>query len=141
MLTAGMLLSSCVITEPEPVAEEVAGKPQTYRKFMQAISRSDVAKINSLLDFRCEFKQYPGMEGWYGFYRDDKLMIGPFPLKDYCKVTTLSLTRPLGYKNTDYSCFHVFSQSYDLYFYFGPERVWIEGSGSSGSKPPKMYIY
>lgn len=108
---------------------------------MQAISKTNVTKINSLLDFRCEFKQYPGRSGWYGFYRDNRLMIGPFPLKDYRKASTLGLTRPVGYRQNDFSRFHVFGQNYDLYFYFGPDRVWIEGSGASGSKPGKMYVY
>lgn len=140
-LSSMFLLCSCLSTQPKEISLKKVKKPITYKKFMQAISQSDVEEINSLLDFHCEFKQYPGMDGWYGFYRNEKLMIGPFPLKDYQKVTTLSLTRPIGFKNTDYSCFHVFSQSYDLYLYFGQDRVWIEGSGSTGSKPAKMYIY
>ncbi len=134
-------LTSCV-QHQEAVITKTAPPPLIYTRFMKAIKQADVNKINSMLAFRCEFKQYPGMtKGWYGFYRDEKLMIGPFPLKQYRKADTLNLTRPAGYRKDNYSRFHVFSNSYDLYLYFGLECVWIEGSGATGSKQTKMYVY
>ena len=137
----GVVSTSCVHQQAVVIEKKTPPPPQTYKRFMNALSRLDVGKVNSTLDFRCQFKQYPGMKGWYGFYREEKLMIGPFPLKNYRNSETLNLTRPAGYRENDYSRFHVFGQHYDLYFYFGPECVWIEGSGATGSKQARTYVY
>lgn len=136
-----LFLTGCVsqnMVVEEPVSDQ---PPMTYSRFINALTKSNVREINLLLGFHCEFKEYPGMKGWYGFYRNNVLMIGPFPLKDYRNSQTLALTRPAGYRQNDFSRFHVFSQSYDLYLYFGPDSVWIEGSGISDPKQAKMFVY
>lgn len=136
-----MLSLTACVNQNIVVEKPTHTPPQTYDRFINALAKSNVREINLLLGFHCEFKEYPGMPGWYGFYRNNALMIGPFPLKDYRNVNTLALTRPIGYQQDDFSRFHVFSSSYDLYLYFGPECVWIEGSGATGAKQAKMFVY
>jgi len=118
-----------------PAAEKRrAYVPPTYRKFLKALKHSDIQTLNSLLNIRCEFKEVPGLKGKYAFFRDDKVIIGPYPLNAYKNSLTLNLTRPAGESISDYSRFQIFSRNHDLYFRFGREFVDIEGSSIKGTK-------
>jgi hypothetical protein len=108
--------------------------PPTYRKFIKALKQSDIQTLNSLLNIRCEFKEVPEQKGKYAFFRDNKIIIGPYPLDAYRNSLTLNLTRPAGECLSDYSRFQVFSRNHDLYFRFGRDFVDIEGSSIKGTK-------
>ena len=120
-------------TIPMP-AKQLAYLPSTYVTFLKALKNGDVNTLNSLLNIRCEFKETEQHQGLYAFYRDDKIIIGPFPLKAYQNSLTLNLTRPAGISLNDYSRFHLFSRNHDLYFHFSDDYVSIEGDNATGTK-------
>jgi hypothetical protein len=115
--------------------------PSTYMNFLHALRNGDVDALNSLLSIRCEFKEIKEKQGQYAFYRDNKIIIGPFPLKAYKNSLTLNLTRPAGISINDYSRFHLFSRNHDLYFHFGDDHVSIEGDNETGTKQLGHYTF
>ena len=127
-------------TMPMPVKQS-AYLPSTYVKFLKALKSGDIHTLNSLLSIRCVFKETEQHKGLYAFYRDDKIIIGPFPLKAYQNSLTLNLTRPAGMSINDYSRFHLFSRNHDLYFYFSDDYVSIEGDNETGTKQSGHFTF
>jgi hypothetical protein len=73
------------------------------------------------------------MQGWYGFFRGDGLMIGPFPMKDFHERDVLRLEEA-----TNLSQHYVFGKHLDVFLSFEDKYVRIGGAGARQPKasPP-----
>lgn len=59
--------------------------------FIAGLHSADEKRINALLPRDVSFHRDTLISDWYSFYFHDKLVIGPFPLENYSKDTTLNL--------------------------------------------------